>query len=342
MSNEIIELISVGQEITWHSWAIQYFFFIGISVGGLLLTLPAFVFGKSEWEPFARTALLVAITTGLVAPVALVSDLHQPARFFQFYLHFSPDSWMSWGAFFLPLYLGALTLYSWLILRNRSAVGEAAVRVIGVATALLSLLIVLYTGSEMGILRSRVLWERNWLIPLYLLTGLSGAAGLSMVLITVFDPARTALHQTANRLLSLMLSLVLGLSALWMGMGALGLSTSGEVFKTLALGHGSVEIIILWLLIGTCLPLFLTLIKHPSIMVLTGLLALFGTWMIRWVIFIGGQALPKNGAGYYDFELSPGSDGWLGIAGSFGFWLVLIILITSLLPWQRSEHNARA
>ena len=339
MSNQIIELIAVGQEITWNSWAVQYFFFIGVSVGGLLLTLPAFVLGKTSWEPFARTALLVAITTGLVAPVALVSDLHQPARFFQFYLHFTPDSWMSWGAFFLPLYLGVLSLYSWLIFRNKEALGEPTVRVVGVVAALLSLLIALYTGSEMGVLQSRALWQSNWLIPLYLLTGLSGAAGLTLVLTTIFQSAQLALSRRANRVLSLTLIPVFAFTALWVGVGALGQSASGKVFAELALGYANFEIITLWLLIGTLLPLLMTWIKIPPVTALTGLLALFGAWMIRWVMFIGGQALPKNGAGYYNFELPIGSEGWLGIAGSFGFWLVLIILITSLLPWQHSAKN---
>ncbi|MCG8429529.1 MAG: polysulfide reductase NrfD [Chromatiales bacterium] len=340
MSSEIIELIAIDHEITWNSWAVQYFFFIGISVGGLLLTLPAFVLGKGHWEKFSRIALLVALTTGLVAPVALLSDLHQPARFFQFYLHFTPDSWMSWGAFFLPLYIGALTLYSWSVFRNKHALGQPVVRVLGVITGLLALLIALYTGSEMGVLDSRILWQSNWLIPLYLLTGLSGAVGLALVLSRIFQPDQILLTHTANRALSITLLLVTLFMTIWVSAGSIGQSASGAAFQNLAMGEANFEIIILWLLTGTLLPLLFTLIKFPALAIPTGLLALLGSWMVRWVMFIGGQGLPKNGAGYYNFELSLGSEGWLGIAGSFGFWLVLITLITSLLPWQRSSSNA--
>lgn len=340
MSTEIIELIAIEQDITWNSWAVQYFFLIGISVGGLLLSLPATVLAIPAWEKFGRYALLVAITTGLVAPVALVSDLHQPARFFQFYLHFTPDSWMSWGAFFLPLYLTTLVISVWLVFKNRQAQGRPGIRIISVLAALLALLIAAYTGSEMGVLQSRVLWQSEWLIPLYLITGLSGAAGLTLILVKLFQPAQAALIRTANRVLATMLILTFAFTALWTSMGTLGQSSSGVAFKELALGYGSYETIILWLFTGTLIPLLFTFFRHSSVAVLTGLLALFGTWMIRWVIFIGGQGIPKNGAGYYNFELPIGSEGWLGIAGSFGFWLVLIILITSLLPWQDSEQSA--
>ncbi len=339
MSNEIIELISIDQAVTWNSWAVQYFFFIGISVGAALLSTPAFVFGRQGWEQFGRVALLVALTTGLVAPVALVSDLHQPARFFQFYLHFTPDSWMSWGAFFLPAYLGALALFSWLVFSNSQAIGTGAVRVIGVATGVFALLIALYTGSEMGVLESRALWESQWLVPLYLVSGLSGAAGLCMVLTKMFYPEQMALNRLASFVLNVTLFMVIGVTALWLGMGVAGHSTSGAILAELAVGYGQFEIVVLWLIVGTFLPLVITFVELPSLAVITGACAIFGAWMARWVIFIGGQELPKNGAGFYNFELPLGAEGWLGILGSFGFWLLLVILITTMLPWQRSDQS---
>jgi tetrathionate reductase subunit C len=72
---------------------------------------------------------------------------------------------------------------------------------------------------------------------------------------------------------------------------------------------------------------------------MTGLLALFGTWMLRWVMFIGGQGIPKNGAGFYNFELPLTADGLLGILGSIGLWLLILIVIRSLLSQYKQPAD---
>jgi tetrathionate reductase subunit C len=57
--------------------------------------------------------------------------------------------------------------------------------------------------------------------------------------------------------------------------------------------------------------------------------------MMRWSIFIGGQEVPKTGAGYYTYALPLGPEGLMGIVGTAGLWVFLFILITTLLPLDR-------
>ncbi|WP_341648715.1 NrfD/PsrC family molybdoenzyme membrane anchor subunit [Thauera humireducens] len=87
----------------------------------VLRRLPAVAAGRrlppSGWAGTSRLALLGALVCGLAAPVALLADLHQPGRFWHFYAYFTPTSWMSWGAFFIPVYLVGLLTYAWLALR---------------------------------------------------------------------------------------------------------------------------------------------------------------------------------------------------------------------------------
>src|SRR3990167_7664695 len=122
MNSQIIEVFNVTRGVAWLPWAVSYFFLIGLSYGSFMLTLPYFVFGRARHEKLGRLALLGALVCGLTAPVALLADLHGPGRFLNFYLHFQPQSWMSWGAFFIPVYLGGLLLYAWLVLRGDFAV----------------------------------------------------------------------------------------------------------------------------------------------------------------------------------------------------------------------------
>ena len=56
-------------------------------------------------------------------------------------------------------------------------------------------------------------------------------------------------------------------------------------------------------------------------------------WMMRWTLFIGGQEIPKTGAGFYQYHLPLGQDGWLGLIGTAGLWIFVFIVLTSLLPW---------
>ena len=55
--------------------------------------------------------------------------------------------------------------------------------------------------------------------------------------------------------------------------------------------------------------------------------------MMRWTIFIGGQTIPKTGAGLYDYHLPMGNDGLLGIIGTAGLWIALLLLMLEFLPW---------
>lgn len=338
MNGNLIELISVAQESTWNSWAVQYFFFIGLSIGGVLLTTPGLLFRRPGWTSVTRLALLVAVTAGLVAPVALLADLHQPARFYRFYLNFTPTSWMSWGAFLLPTYLLSLSLFALQALYRDTDGRQPLTRAAALVTSLLAAGIALYTGSEMGILISRELWQVGWLVPGYLISGLAGATGLALVLNTLFSLASRA----DNRLLSRSLGLLLLLSALWVAAwvsaGYLNLSGSGAALLRLMVEYQPTESLLLWIGLGLLLPLLLSLFNHPLLHVMTGLLALFGAWMVRWAMFIGGQGIPKNGAGFYPFDLPPGTEGVLGILGSFGLWLAALIVIRTLL----SHYKPRA
>ena len=52
-------------------------------------------------------------------------------------------------------------------------------------------------------------------------------------------------------------------------------------------------------------------------------------------IFIGGQEIPKTGAGYYSYSLPLGPEGLLGIIGTAGLCVFLYVLITTVLPLDR-------
>ena len=188
MNSSIIEILTPRYELAWYPWAVQYFFLIAISYSALLLSLPGTI-GRGQlaqrWQPMARLALLITLTCTLVAPVALLADLHQPMRFWHFYTNATPTSWMSIGSILLPLYLISVLAYVWLAWRpalQKARAGSGfrpsiakvlsfgdwqASRAILTTVALVATLfafgIMLYTGAEIAIIKARPLWHTNWL-----------------------------------------------------------------------------------------------------------------------------------------------------------------------------------
>ncbi len=364
MSTEsnIIELINVSYEVTWIAWGVQYFFLIALSYGAFLLTMPYFVFGKVQFEKMARLALLVAITCGIAAPIALISDLHQPARFYNFYLYFTPGSWMSWGAFFLPIYVALLMVYAWLIYRpamlqqakdQTSLVARlstwlafggvyapGAIKKIGLLTLVAATLVALYTGAEVAIVAARPLWHTPIMPLLFVVTGVSGAAGLSLILNSLLAGNNLMVNQQLSNVLVNSFGLTLLLLFIWYINGVTGFTSSGMVLQRLVTEYSPTSFTLLWLVFFTITPLLLAVFKSQSTAWVVGLLTVAGAWLFRWSMFIDGQRIPKTGAGFYNYSLPLGSEGLLGILSTLGLWVFLLLLITHFLPWQGEKQNS--
>ena len=352
MDGHIVELINVTQAISWLPWAVMYFFLIGISYAGFFLTLPAFVFGRGKLEGIARMGLVVALTCGIAAPIALVSDLHHPERFYNFYLHFTPGSWMSWGTFFISAYLVGLLIYAWLVYRPGLAAqaqtqsGKAAVvfkalggqaspqgvKLVGLFTAIAAILVVVYSGSEMVVVKARVLWHGPFMPLLFLTTALAGAGGLALVLSNIYSNAgdNKDIQAELSRYMLVTSGLTVLLAIVWLLSGMTGMLVSGEAVVRLATEYNPVSFWLLWALLGTIVPLVLIKSRPAT----AGALAVFGAWIFRWSMFIDGQRIPKTGTGFFAYDIPWGSEGMLSLIGTFALWVLLVMIVTTFLPWR--------
>ncbi len=356
----VIEVVNVSREVTWLPWAVQYFFLIGISVACFFMSLPYYLGRAQDSASLARTALIAAVVCGVVAPVALLADLHQPGRFWRFYTNPNLSSWMAWGAFFIPGYLVGLLVYAWAALKPDLAVagqsggplarwhaiislGDSPAPVVlkasAVFTVLMGFLILLYTGMEVMVVRARPLWNTPLLPLQFAATAFVGAAGLVMVLDRFMGNRDVGTVRAASQWLlwSLVATIVFG--SLWYATGLSGLvRTHAEALASVA-QLSSWKLTALWLAASVLLPLVLLWIVPSQHTWLGGVLALHAAWMFRWTVFIGGQSLPKTGAGEYAYHLPLGHDGLLGIAGTAGLWIATLIIVTPLIP-SRSPKPA--
>lgn len=334
----IDEVLAQPQDITWLPWAVQYFFFIGIASCAVLLACAARWSQHRYREAFERICLFLALTCGIVAPLALTADLHQTARFWHFYAWPTPWSWMPWGALFLPLFTVFVGL--WFLLFHLRVVTERftpLMRWIALAAALTAVGLLLYTGREVSVVQARPIWF-SYGYPLVMF--ISAISALLALLSLALHK-----HRYCGKLLAkgqVVTLLLLGAVALvWL----LGDTLSGEALRqqwrlATDIRFYMLVMVTLW---GVVLVLALAANRYDfplSLTLASTLLVAALCWTLRWALLIGGQTVPKYNALINDYHLPPGTDGLLAIIGTFGLWFALMITIRECVNWlsRRFRH----
>ncbi|MDM5060009.1 NrfD/PsrC family molybdoenzyme membrane anchor subunit [Aeromonas rivipollensis] len=347
----INELLAPDQPITWLPWAVQYFFLIGLAYGALWLGA-ADLWRKAPDRRLQTLAAVLMMGAGVVAPIALTADLHQPARAWHFYAQTRFTSIMWYGAYLLPLFSLLSMLLGWLLIRpNLARRGEEHDRVAALArllclgswsgerwlkplallAALSGLSIALYTGLETMAVQARPLWHTPWLPWLLALSALLAAQSALLLLnrlLTGWQQGTEAgLLRQIRPTLALLAFSLLG----WALFGGASAAEASALYRL----DPSWRLAAHWLLLTLALLGLLLLAGHrfsPRLQAWgLGLLALHLVWGLRWLVLIQGQLAPKYGAGVYVYQIAWGPAGVLGILGTFGLLLALLVALSELV-----------
>lgn len=340
----IREIMARPQEIAWLPWAVQYFFFIGLACGSVVIAVWLRWREPNKTVRLELAAVSLAVVSGTVAPLALSADLHQPARIWHFYAHFTPWSWMSLGSLFLPLFTLLVMSYFALLMRSRLRAEtlpfwarwlqifpawreEKWLRWVALATLLSAASILLYTGREVSVLRAQPLWYSLWLPWLLLLTAVQAVPPLLACWLR-HEPQwqpRLAGYQAVSLLL-----LCFSCLGWWLD----GSTSSAALHRLASQG-------VVWLLAGIAVVVSILLLLALAWRVRSqalgakGLLgqcmvALLLCWGVRWLLLMQTQTLPKFNILTNPYVLPLGSEGLLAILGTLGLWIALIIGIREL------------
>lgn len=341
---QIIELLTPHYEVAWLPWAVQYFFLVGVATGAaLLVSLCVSQSQSAALQRLLPVAVLTLAVSAVAAPVSLLADLHQPARFWHFYAHFTPWSWMSVGALLLPVFimLSLLMCALWWLGQLRWMRWLAALLVVS------ALSIVVYTGAEMMVVRARPLWNTLWVPVNLALTGWLATVGVAFIigrfLPAALRPDTAALHALRNIGLGLAALLVLVAGA-WAASGWLGhspsftealrLATEFPVWRLTMLGSAVFGVLMLIALVRGAHRLHAT-----GFTLLLGLGLAAAAWAFRWALFMGVQGIPKFGAGLYLYHMPWGGDGLMGMVGVAGLCVALVAMATwalEVLPARKA------
>jgi len=358
----IKEIFTPDIAITWLPWAVQYFFMMGLAYASVwVATIHLFSHAKPD-DRLLKLCACLMLTAGIVAPIALLADLHQPLRAWHFYAQVRPDSWMWYGAFLLPIFSGTSALFAWLLLRQYlpkhtanqdsdwvSKIGQLLrfgdwnsdkfIKPIALITALSACSIALYTGMETMAIKARPLWHTYWLPPLMAMSALLAACGT----LAVLNRLLTGYQQSTQDKLLLWVRASFGLFALCLIGWALFDKGSAPEAALLLETSPSWQLAAIWVLVTLAVLALMLAIRHlPNVaMLIVSLTAIHLAWGFRWIVLIQAQTDPKYGAGTYLYQLPWGPEGLLGIAGTFGLWLALMALVSELIRHTPTAKLAR-
>lgn len=352
----IKEILTPDIAITWLPWAVQYFFMIALAYGTVWVATTEILFNQGKNKRLLLLSALLMISAAIVAPISLLSDLHQPARAWHFYAQLRLSSWMWFGAFLLPIFNVLAIVLGWLLLRDALkeqgkgndwfakycrflAFGQwhsnRLIKIVAVIAFLFSLTIALYTGMEVMVVKARVLWNTGWLPFSLASTGALSAAGTLIVLNHFVNGYDSKTTTTLLKWCSWTLKIFVLIAAAWILTGSASANEAARLMEF----SPTWQLAAIW--VAVCIVVLMALLlksKNASKLSLlfTGFLAIHLAWGIRWIILIQSQVAPKYGAGTYFYEISWGPDGILGIVGTFGLWIAIILFLSEILRVNQS------
>lgn len=288
------------------TWEIAFYLFLGGMAAGIMLFAAWAVLGrKLETLPFAhdRFALWAPIVLSL-GMTTLFLDLEYKIHVFRFYTSFQPTSPMSWGAWVLVLIYPVMMAQILSTLRagyptladllEKLPGGYELIDLCEDNQRLIAWLVIplgiglgIYTGVLLSAFSARPFWNSGMLGPLFLVSGLSTAAVLPL-LISARGTERQFFERSDFGLILVELTLI-GLFLISLATGA------GQHLQALGLVTGGQYTVPFWLWFvvpGLLLPLVLEIaaLRGSRLAGLTAaVLVICGGFILRYLMVEIGQ-----------------------------------------------------
>lgn len=285
-----------GNGPTW-SWLVAaYFYFTGLSAGSFVLSTLAYVFGMQKFKKLGKISLVLAFTLLVIAPIFLIAELEQPHRFWYLLFAFNPLSAMSWGTLLLIVYPLNCLIYGYFMWTEDLKL----TKVFGAIGIPLAISVHGYTGFILGLVEARALWHTALMPTLFLVSAIvSGIALLILVLsaMNLFLPTEQRYEDQLIFDMGKMLIWLIALDLFLIFTDLLTMAAGSDIVYAhfLMLTQGSFSLVFLGveLGLGALVPLVLLMTRRTvASYTLASVLVMIGIYAMRYVVVIGGLALP--------------------------------------------------
>jgi tetrathionate reductase subunit C len=371
--------LSIASELEWGPAVPQYFFFTGVSAAAFLISSLTYVFGIQRYRSVAGLALILALTVLLAAPLNLIADLAQPARFYSLLFRINWSSPMSWGVFLLSLYPLLIAVECLFVFRegfahrartqsglsakinSLLALGNTSInpalrdrdhriaRVLGIIGIPMAISVHGYTGFILYYAVGRPLWNTPLMPVIFLVSAVVSGLGMIILLTWLMAPDQTgrtrgSLLESLGILLGWTILIDLILRMLWHGLAYASNPPRYIPVLDYIFRQHFFESVVFEIGLALLLPAGAMLIprlrKMRGLFLFSALLTVIGVWWFRWSTVIGGQGIPKIGSDALSHTVDIwGGKGIMQVAGNWAFWLGLFILFTMYLPWRPDEPS---
>ena len=284
------------REPAWGLLIVVYLFAGGLSAGAMMISAAALLVGRGDRsQRIARVGALCAPLPVIVGTALLVFDLGRPFFFWKLFVAFRPASVMWIGSWLLAVFSLLSVAYAYLHLPERWQrwpSSDAAVwrRRLAIAGLPLGVAVAVYTAVLLGVLVARPLWNTPLLSMLFLVSALSSAAGMLMLLVPPDEQHRLSTADVA------LLGVELAVMAALLVFGTQSTPSVHDAIRVLA---GGQQAALFWLgviLLGLVVPLGVeTAVTRRTpygghLTVIAASLVVFGGFLLRYVIVYAGQA----------------------------------------------------
>jgi len=283
-----------------------YFYITGLHMGFYTTSVIATLMGKIEWKPIGKIGAVGAVIILATAPIFLLIDLEQPARFWKLFVYLNPTSAITWGTFFLTSYPIIGLIYAWHVLRGN----KLPAIIWGLCGFPIAISVHGYTGFILALGKGRELWNSSLNPILFLVSAM--VSGLAIIIIIANIRIRYFTSKSSeeernsdirivyNLIIMLIIFIIIDIFLLGSEVAVLGNSTQDGYFtyKLITLGRLGVWFLGVELFIGEIVPLailtFPQIRRSMSGQNIACVLILIGIFVMRMIIVIGGQSVPLH------------------------------------------------
>lgn len=212
-----------------------------------------------------------------------------------------------------------------------------------------------YTGYILGVMKARPLWHTALMPIIFLVSAMVSGVAFVILVSSVMARLESGGRRGLDPALGALLAKLLGgfivadlvLRLFWYSIQwGYGVAAYDAVARHLFVGSFWTAVVVetvLGLLVPLAVALVPALRRRPWALHAAAVLAVVGVWVFRWDTVIGGQLVPKIGAGFYAYAPPGfGGDGIMQVIGNWALWVFLFLAATSLLPWRQEEEPASA
>jgi formate-dependent nitrite reductase membrane component NrfD len=270
-----------------YDWMIVVYFFLGGLSAGTYSFSVAVNYWKPEFKNFAKKSALLSLIVIIIGMLILLYDLGQPFRAWRLFLSFNPQSLISWGVWFVNIFILFNLVYNFFLIKGR----EAYAKKFAYAGLPFALLTATYTGMLLAQAPGKILWHTA-LMPILFLNG-AIISGIALVILISATGRNVELLSKLGRFVAWLIILELGMILAEIIILLNGGTESAAVAKFLFSGKIGGLFLGLEIILGAIVPAVILLRARTNVIsqVVASLLILIGIFTMRYVIVVGGQLI---------------------------------------------------